>query len=668
MNDKVKYRPEIDGLRAVAVLSVVLYHAQFLVNGNNLIPGGFIGVDVFFVLSGYLISLIILRELDNGEFSSLNFYGRRVRRILPILLCAILASLPFAWNYLLPSDFIDFSYQIISSIFFSSNFYFAFEDSYWAADSSLKPLLHTWSLGVEEQFYLLMPFLLVLLYKYQKKYLLRYLVAIGGCSLAYAQWFSQIYPEHTFFLLPGRAWELLAGACLSVIDFQGKKKRPEGMCSHFPSLGLLLIIISFFVFDKGTQHPSLLTFIPVLGAVLIIYFANDQDLSIQVLRSKLFVSIGVISYGVYIWHFPVFAFNNIVLEDKSDVLKLASIIVVLSLSVLTYFLIERPFRQAKIISDKVFYTGGVLIVVLVSSMALFGLVDGFKERVPAFVNQPAKPKLITNHEWFMSKEEHKGSIILVGDSHMNAIAPTLRKTALALGYHFANSGFNGCQLILEADRVSKRDMQPGKCSSQLQSDRLDFIVNSDESFVVLGGRLPLIMEEDRFDNKEGAYEGEMTDFMQNSSRSLRSKGDRQGFIKEQYSKTVSKILEAGHTVVLIYPVPEVGWHVPKTLLGKIRGDLFNARKIVAEEPVTTSYEVFQERTRTSYEVLDSISHENIIRVYPENLFCNTLIGSRCVSHDLENTFYRDDDHLSDVGASLLVGKVISSLKNKSLTK
>ena len=205
---KINYRPEIDGLRALAVIAVILYHAQITLFGYEPFKGGFIGVDIFFVISGYLITSIILKELvSTGNFSFKNFYERRIRRILPALLFVMLASLFFAWKYLLPGSFIDFSKSILYSLGFSSNFYFHFSGlEYNSEDGLLKPFLHTWSLSVEEQYYIIFPIIFLITFKYFKKYIPHILILGLFISLGLADWGSRNYPSFNFYALPTRGW------------------------------------------------------------------------------------------------------------------------------------------------------------------------------------------------------------------------------------------------------------------------------------------------------------------------------------------------------------------------------------------------------------------------------------------------------------------------------
>ncbi len=658
---KTAYKPEIDGLRSIAILSVVFYHAGFFLDDKNIIPGGFLGVDIFFVISGYLITSIILRNVRNHTFSFIDFYERRARRILPILLFVMVVSIPFAWLFILPSQFVDFSYQIITGIFFSSNIYFSLEDSYWAAESALKPFLHTWSLGIEEQFYFLMPLVLIALYRLKSR-LIYPLLFLTGISLIYSQWLSSELPQQSFYLLPSRAWELLVGVMIAVIHPWNKFTKYK-LTQYFPSFGVFLIMLSFFWFDKETLHPSFLTLIPVIGAALIIYFSNSKDWSISLLSSKIFVGIGLISYGIYIWHFPIFSFHKIMSYESTFSIKIILILISIILSLISYFVIEKPFRNSSIIPTKIFFSIVLVLIFILTSFSYVGTQGNFKRGFPEIINQPEKPEKLENHKWFSTKGIKKNNIILVGDSHMNSIAPTLKKQALDNGYDFSNSGFGACQLLINANRVRKSDFKlHKKCHKDAQEKRINFILNSKSSYVAIGGRLPLILEEDRFNNQEGGDEGKMNDFIQNVNNSLTTQNERQEFIKRMYKKTVQRILSAGHWVVLIYPIPEVGWHVPKTLQKRIGNNISNAREILKNNPITTSHKVFRDRTKTSYKLLDSINHDRIIRIYPEKLFCNTEIRNRCLTHNLDSSFYIDDDHLSETGAKLLVDYLLLEIE------
>lgn len=648
----ITYRPEIDGLRTVAVLSVILYHSNFNLFGQNPIKGGFLGVDIFFVISGYLITSILLTGFESKHLNLVKFYERRARRILPILLFVITISIPFSWLLLLPSEFQKYSWQTLYSIFSVSNFYFWTEDSYWAEESKSEPFLHTWSLGVEEQFYLFMPLLILFIINKNLRHIRYVFLTLAMVSLIASHYMSIKDAQSSFYLLPFRAWELLIGAVIATLR---DRKLSSLMFPYFPTLGLAIVFVCFFVFDENTLNPSFYTLIPILGVGLIILFANPKDITTKLLQSRIMVSIGLISYGLYLWHFPVFSYLTHAADFQNAGEKIGAIGLVFSLSLATYFLIEKPFRSFSLIKSKVFWSILVLWVLIVSSFAFWGTKDGFSNRVPELVNVPSWSEEIKNHQWFSNQIVSDNRIILVGDSHIDAIAPTFKKWAKKTDWHFAKSAFGGCQFILNMNRASKNGYDLKKdCTIKLQNERLKFLENADPSIVIIGGRLSWILEEDGFNNGEGGYEGSLSYILQDESNSLKSISERQSAIKENYILSIQKILDAGHTVVLLYPIPEVGIHVPKTLLKRIDGKYLSARKIAMRNPVTTSYMVFEKRNEKSVLILDSMQSENLFRIIPSKIFCEHTILGRCVTHNSEVSFYLDDDHLSEFGADLIL--------------
>ena len=382
MISKIKYRPEIDGLRTIAVLSVIFFHAKFYVNGQNPISGGYLGVDIFFVISGYLISSIILGGLKDNNFSFLEFYIRRARRILPILFTVILASLPFAWMLLFPREILEFTNTIFSSLFFYSNFIFYFEDSYWALNSNLKPLLHTWSLAVEEQFYLIAPLFLMFLIKFPYRVMFTTLILLFLASLIFTDWASKENASMAFYLLPGRIWELLAGVLLAVYENKRGRNISGGKVKIIPTIGMILIFSAIFIFDNETVHPSIITIIPIVGTVLIIWFSHPNEIITKILSSKPFVGIGLISFGLYMWHLPIFVFSRMHFPGIWKNEKLSLIIITFIISITTYFLIEKPFRNPKIISLKRFFIPSTLLAlsILIIFSAIVFKNDGIGSR------------------------------------------------------------------------------------------------------------------------------------------------------------------------------------------------------------------------------------------------------------------------------------------------
>lgn len=353
----MQYRREIDGLRALAVIPVILFHA-----GLKKFQGGFIGVDVFFVISGYLITTILLSELSAGNFSIINFYERRARRILPALFVVMAACLPFAWLWYFPKEMTSFFHSLMAVPVFSSNILFLHESSYFGVQAELKPLLHTWSLAVEEQFYVIFPLVLLLSWRMNRRWIMPALMAIALLSLAAAQWGAYHMPEETFYLLPTRSWELAIGAIIACYLFQNKRVVLGQLATQALAMcGLLAIVCSILVFNKSTPFPSLYALLPTLGTGLIILFATPGTLVGQLLARRELVGIGLLSYSAYLWHQPIFAFARYRAEAPiSNAWMLLLSLGAFILAYATWLWVEKPIRNNKKIRRKhVFVAAGI---------------------------------------------------------------------------------------------------------------------------------------------------------------------------------------------------------------------------------------------------------------------------------------------------------------------
>ena len=343
----IRYRPEIDGLRAIAVTSVVFFHAF-----PNWLTGGFIGVDIFFVISGYLITSIILSEMTDGSFSFLGFYERRARRILPPLFAVMISTIPLAWMMMLPKAAKEYSISVVSSLFFSSNFWFLSEDSYWAEPSQLKPFLHTWSLSVEEQFYFIFPFLMLILFKFLSANILRVLIYVALLLVVLTEFLSHSHTKFAFYMLPTRGWELWTGVIVAVLEVKNYPPLNRYLIKTLPLCGLLMMMFSIVFFDETTRHPSIITLIPIIGSAFIIRYSVEGCIIKKLLSNKFLVGIGLISYGLYLWHYPIFAFSLIGDSFSSILGKFILILGSLILSIFSFYLIERPFRNNAVVSKK----------------------------------------------------------------------------------------------------------------------------------------------------------------------------------------------------------------------------------------------------------------------------------------------------------------------------
>ncbi len=331
------YRPEIDGLRAVAVVLVLFFHAGF-----PSFSGGYLGVDIFFVISGFLITGIIVDELDEGHFSLWHFYERRVRRIVPALLLVIAASAVAAWIWLTPSEMIDFSNSVFATALFLSNIYFWDRSGYFGPEAEELPLLHTWSLAVEEQFYLFFPLFMLIAWRLGPRRLFWALAAIAAVSLATAEWGARHEPYASFYMSPTRAWELAAGALAAL----AMRQRSFGPNPPLAWIGLAAAIFPAFLYDEFTPFPSLYTLVPVGGTVLLLLFARPGTLVQRLLSLPLVVGIGLVSYSAYLWHYPLFAFARLTsVEEIGLASKWAIIAVTFVLAVASWRLVEQPFRK-----------------------------------------------------------------------------------------------------------------------------------------------------------------------------------------------------------------------------------------------------------------------------------------------------------------------------------
>ena len=366
----VFYRPDIDGLRAISVVAVMLYHAEFQV-----FSGGFIGVDVFFVISGYLITQMVLGDFAKGSFSLSHFYERRVRRILPALLVMLSATVPLAYVFLSADLLADYSASLLGATWFSSNFVFWSEAGYFDRASEFKPLLHTWSLGVEEQFYLFFPALLWVLYKF--KWLIPGLGVAVVISFLMAQVGLSKGAEWPFYMLVSRAWELGLGAMLAVVLTHSRmsKVRVKGHWAELLALsGLLAIIVPVFIFSELTATPGALLLVPTLGACLLIWLTPATNYLRGLLSLKGMVGLGLISYSLYLWHQPVLVFGRIVISETPGFeWRIAMLLGTLPLAVLSWYFIERPFRDARQIATRqlVFSVLAMMMITTASAVTLY---------------------------------------------------------------------------------------------------------------------------------------------------------------------------------------------------------------------------------------------------------------------------------------------------------
>ena len=671
---KLHYRPEIDGLRAIAVGAVILYHAQITILGHQPLKGGFIGVDIFFVISGYLITSIILKELlTTGTFSFKYFYERRARRILPALLFVMLVSLPIAWKILLPSNIMDFSKSILYSLGFVSNFYFHYSGQiYGSTDGLLKPFLHTWSLSVEEQYYILFPIVLLITFKYFRKYLIHTLVFGLIISLGLAEWTSRNYPSISFYFLHTRMWELLAGSILAYFEItKGHRSKNQLLNITLPTIGLMLISHSIIFFDNNIFHPSFFTLSPVVGVCLIIWFSHKDELVNKILSTKLFVGIGLISYSLYLWHYPIFSFyrNLYFFYPSSLNSKIFIALLLFVTSFLSYKFIESPFRNIKIINFNliiklIFFIYLLLILFFVFVINLNGLPNRF---IPILNNYYSNKNEI-------KKVNFNKKIYLIGDSHAGRIFNSLQNKISNNKYNLRmldTPFFENHKLI--SVKTGKENESLTNSNLKANEELSEIIKDSNNQIFIFHARYPLYFSGGKyFNNDEGGQEdygsGIYSDFY--ISKELNNFKEKNKVLIEQFISSLEKISKKNF-VILVYPVPEVGFLPPfkifiNYLLNK---DIFIKDLEDKEYVFTTSHEVYLKRNFDTFRAFDLLKNKNIYKVYPQNFFCNNFVKDRCIVHNKDEIYYDDYNHLSikgsEIVSEIIYEKIIEILNKRS---
>jgi peptidoglycan/LPS O-acetylase OafA/YrhL len=645
------YRPELDGLRAIAVLSVVVYHVS-----PEWLPGGFLGVDIFFVISGFLIGGIVLNSIGEGSFTFRDFYWRRFRRLAPALFLVLGVTALIATAFYSSNELARFGSYLIAAVFGVSNMRFIFDPPYEVVEAGINPLLHTWSLGVEEQFYLLMPLLLWLVTgRKRPRVLFPLLVVLFIASFI----LSLVIPglisnQANFFGLPSRAWELVAGVALAAVRPRGFTKISERGQDFVSLIGIGAIGCSLIFLDVLSTGPSQWTLLPVAGSLLVI--GATRGVVARTLSRRIPVFVGLVSYPFYLWHFPALAFGEILFGPLPPEYNLALAGFAFLLATGTYLWIEKPIRFW--LPPRRWVPSMAALVSLTTVAAIFFMTAG---GLPfRFSGMPAVvyPKSDDGPRDWVTEGSGR-TVILVGDSQMRTLTGSLIEEARAEGFRFSSYTEVGCQLLIGLEKADKitGQTEPG-CDADVQAKRLEWINSHGPSVIILGGRLPLILHGDRFDNLEGGYEGDYSDYFRLPETAEYDSERSSQEITESYRQTVQLLLEHGHHVVLVYPIPEAGWHVPNMLA---RRTLLNGLKWPIPDKLTTSYEVFLDRTATAYALLDSFKEEAVIRVYPELLFCNVVEAGRCSTHSDDEIYYADEHHPSLAGAQVIVRQILSEL-------
>lgn len=643
MSSPLAYRPDIDGLRAVAVIGVLLFHADFG------LPGGYVGVDVFFVISGFLITSLILRDLRNGTFSIFEFWERRIRRILPALAVVTAFTLIAGYFILLPADYRALGTGVISLVVFSSNIKFWLETSYFQPTADQKPLLHTWSLSVEEQFYLLIPLLLWMIFRLGKPHWVRAAIIAGGLvSLALSIYGSYRAPSPTFFLLPTRAWELAVGSLLSFARPIASYKLREAM----GWLGLAAIILPFAFYSEHTRFPGLAATPPVAGAAVLIWSGMRNPIGFgvpavqRILQTRALVWTGLLSYSLYLWHWPLLAFHHYlgIFEDSASIratLLLASLI----LAWFSMRFVERPFRNRDLLTSRgaVFaLCAAAIVALLVPSIWLWksaGAPDRLSPRAQqfaassddsAFINEIGIRDIPENLVHFGAPAKAP-SVFVWGDSHAMAILPGMDAACKSLGLSGTGATRSSTAPVLDWFKIAPFGLNANapaynsevlkylRTSSALQSIRV----------VVLVGRWT------------GYYDG----------------SGQSELFRTALAATVGEIRKIGYDVMVLKDVPTWTTEVPKSLAYReMTGwSIFQPRISVASRDF-----MGQRETHLLNSLLPDGQTIQIIDPLPYLTGANGEI----LASDMGGALFRDRHHLSTHGALRLKPAFEEMLRTK----
>jgi peptidoglycan/LPS O-acetylase OafA/YrhL len=645
------YRRDVDGLRAVAIVPVLLFHA-----GWQHFAGGFIGVDVFFVISGFLITGVIAREIAAGRFSIAKFYARRAKRILPALFAVLAATLATGMLLLGPSAMRDLGQSVVATAVSVSNVVFWKGTDYFASSAELKPLLMTWSLGVEEQFYALWPLALVVAVRWRVAPAILVLL-LAATSFAISWWGVHHRPEATFYLLPTRAWELLAGAALAKgIAWQTRSVHASRMRDAVSIAGLLLIVFAIAAFDKDTPFPGPAALVPCIGTAFLIWAGERAVVNRLLLSSRPLVFVGLISYSLYLWHWPVICFVRIMHVGSLPIgPAIAALAVAFGLAYLSWRFIERPFRRPSTLPHaSVLWRYGTATGAVALLGGIVWATDGLPQRVSHEVARADAARTDTNPLHLrcrnQSAEEHLpkpdcvigsatggGRVALWGDSHADAFAPAIQAWAVRNGHGFVQITSSNCPPLTGVQVVrGARTLE--ECAA-FATRALEAVTRDPRvDVVVLAARWPYLTESTGF-GEDLTVKRYLTDAV---SDELTRANSRRAFI-EALQRVTSALTDAGKSV--IGPIPEVGVDVPDCL---VRAGM----PFGVDRRCSAPTDLITQRLRFATEAIEKTVRDNtgVKAFQPARELCS---NGECLTKWEGRSLYVDDDHLSRVGALFL---------------
>jgi peptidoglycan/LPS O-acetylase OafA/YrhL len=613
----IKYRPEIDGLRFFAVGPIVLFHAT--IPG---LSGGYIGVDIFFVISGFLITSGLIKDIENNNFSIANFYERRMRRIFPALFACLIITTIISSFMLLPKELEQFPATLIGSVLFFSNIVFWRQSGYFESAAEFKPLLHTWSLGVEEQFYIFAPLIFLITISYFKKNDKFIIAAIGLASFALCLILTPVAPAASFYLIPTRAWELLAGSMVSFGVFPRIKshKINEGLAAF----GLAMIVFAITSFDDTINFPGYAAAIPVLGASLIIAYSSNTTVG-KFLSWKPFVGIGLISYSLYLWHWPIIVFaRDLGYMNGHMQFAILVIFAAIAIAYISWRFIETPFRNRKRFDQKsIFKNSAVMGAVIVCSAFGLMILGGMPQRFSVDALR------LASGETDISPERQKCHSLGGNPDPANACVLGQGEADTLM---WADSHGVEIAYALGMRGLPIKSITYSACAPALGYSHKDNITCSQHNSRVFN-----------YIETNNKYKNIVISAYYNLY-----KNDK-GFSKD-FKATVLKLMRTGKSVTIIAPVPaENIANLPKML----------ARGL----PKQIGLDMYRSKHHATIAMLKSLEAQGAKVIWPEEVMCQE--GKCALALDGQSILF-DEHHLSVFGAKYLVdhSKLVAHIEGR----
>ena len=654
---KLTYKPEIEGLRILSVICILFYHAEFIFFGKNFFQGGFIGVDFFFVISGYLITSLILKELNlTGNFSFKNFYERRARRILPVLIFVMLVSIPFAWKYLLPSSMVDYAKSLLYSLGFTSNFYYSL-------DTPFRPFLHTWSLSILVQFYVFFPIFLLFIFKYLKDYIFSIFIFLVLISIFFS--FTN-FDKNNFYTF-SKLGLFLAGSILYYKENTLITISKNIVINNFLLIVSFFTIIIFIVFyNNQFQYNNIFYFLTLTFFLYMFLQIKNNNFIFKILSSRILVGLGALSLSLYLWHYPIFIFSKIIEFTDGDIIKkIFLVLLIIALSITSYFLIEKPFMKIK----KIRFTFIISLSLILISLLSFAIIknNGFDNRMPNFLIKSFNSKPNYNRLSQLGKtcfgrvldfcnfnKTSNKRVILIGDSHMGSLIYSLKNSLVKKNYNFIPITKGGFIYLPNTETLNFSTRKKNLDYEVINKNISKLLINSDDQIIIIGGMLSLYIYEKRFLKNDEVVRGVFGSiYVENEDKIHNS-----NFLEIEFKKLLSNLLKK-NKVILIYPIPNTDIDVKKKLL-----KIFNLKKKLDKNEylITTDYMNYLKVNKDVYKLLDEINNPNLYRVYPEKIFCNNQIKKRCITHNKNDIFFENSWHPSLKGSQMINNLILDKIE------